>query len=174
MAREAHLLLYRSMIEALRGSANLAVTARLSKDRSVRYQRGTRHWQEIHRLDMPKRGKAWRFSESATRNFKSPALLSQDSRLGLDYYMDASHQPNLTFQGCPKTQARKRSAKSLVPPSRFGCRSSCPKCSGIGATARQRCETQAGRAWCAVLPRRAPFLESPISSVRTLQPMRRL
>jgi len=65
IAREAHLLLYRSMTEALRGSANLAVTAQLPNDRSVCYQRGTGQWQEIHRTVIPECKKAWRFSEPA-------------------------------------------------------------------------------------------------------------
>ena len=63
IAREAHLLLYRSMVEGLRGSANLAITARLSKDRSVCYERGSGQWHEIHRSDIPQCRKAWRFSE---------------------------------------------------------------------------------------------------------------
>ena len=50
IAREAHLLLYRSMVEALKGSANLAVTGRPPKDRSYKYQRGGNPWQEIHKV----------------------------------------------------------------------------------------------------------------------------
>ncbi len=78
IAREAHLVFYRSMIEALRGSANLAVTARLSKDPSVLYQHGTGQWQEIRRSSIPQCSKAWRFSEPATcgppsRSPSSPA-----------------------------------------------------------------------------------------------------
>lgn len=65
IAREAHLLFYRSMIEALRGSANLAVIARLSKDRKVSYQRGIGQWLEIHRSAVSGCKDAWRFSEPA-------------------------------------------------------------------------------------------------------------
>ena len=62
VAREAHLVLYRSMIEALRGTANLAVTGRLSKVASFRYQAGNGPWLEIHRQPAPNCRKAWRFS----------------------------------------------------------------------------------------------------------------
>ncbi len=62
VAREAHLLFYRSMIEVLRGSANLAITARWNKRRRAKYQRGSSPWQEIHCVDAPGCTKAWRFS----------------------------------------------------------------------------------------------------------------
>ena len=39
VAREAHLVVYRAMIETLRGSANLAITGRPSKSRSCKYPR---------------------------------------------------------------------------------------------------------------------------------------
>jgi hypothetical protein len=61
LAREAHLLLYRTMIETLKGSANLAVTGHRSKDDSIKYQIGNKPWQEIHK-PKNKRG-AWRFSD---------------------------------------------------------------------------------------------------------------
>jgi hypothetical protein len=65
IAMEAHLLLYRSMIEALKGTANIAVTGRRSKDRSYKYQRNGKPWQEIHKESIEGCKKAWRFSQPA-------------------------------------------------------------------------------------------------------------
>jgi hypothetical protein len=62
-ARESHLVLYRSMIEALKGSANLAVTGRPSKNRMHQYCRGNEPWKEIHKVPVPGCSQAWRFSE---------------------------------------------------------------------------------------------------------------
>jgi hypothetical protein len=53
------------MIEALKGTANLAVTGYRSKDRSYKYKRDNKPWQEIHKVlikDSKKKG-AWRFSQ---------------------------------------------------------------------------------------------------------------
>jgi hypothetical protein len=62
-ARESHLVLYRSMIEALKGSANLEVTGRPSKSRIHRYQLGNGLWKEIHKVPVPGCDGAWRFSQ---------------------------------------------------------------------------------------------------------------
>ena len=66
MAREAHLLLYRGMIEALKGSANLAIIGRPSKDFSIKYRMGDGEWQEIHKVPITHCTKAWRFSNPVT------------------------------------------------------------------------------------------------------------
>jgi hypothetical protein len=63
VARESHLILYRSMIEALKGSANLPVTGRPSKDRMHRYYLGNEPWKEIHKVPVPGCNQAWRFSQ---------------------------------------------------------------------------------------------------------------
>jgi hypothetical protein len=65
VAREAHLVLYRSMIEALKGTANLTVTGRLPKQPSFRYQMGRDPWREIHKEPVPGCKRAWRFSVPA-------------------------------------------------------------------------------------------------------------
>ena len=69
LSREAHLLLYRTMIEALKGSNNLAVTKPRSKnhntklkDLSVKYLIGDKPWQEIHWVPINDCKNAWRFS----------------------------------------------------------------------------------------------------------------
>jgi hypothetical protein len=62
IAREAHLALYRSMIEALKGTANLTITGRLSKNGIFRYQAGRSPWREIRRQQPPPGKKAWRFT----------------------------------------------------------------------------------------------------------------
>lgn len=61
-ARESHLALLRSMVEALRGTANLAIIGRRKKDRRTQYQTGNDPWQEIHRIPVIGCKKAWRFS----------------------------------------------------------------------------------------------------------------
>jgi len=65
VAREAHLILYRAMIEALKGSANLAITSRPSKQREHEYQIGDEPWKEIHKVPVTGCNVAWRFSEPA-------------------------------------------------------------------------------------------------------------
>ncbi|MGE4519665.1 MAG: hypothetical protein AB7E04_09175 [Desulfobacteraceae bacterium] len=66
IAREAHLILYRSMIEALKGTASLPVTGRPSKLRNHKYKIGDNSWQEIYKVEIDGCEKAWRFSEQET------------------------------------------------------------------------------------------------------------
>lgn len=66
LAREAHLLLYRTMIESLTRSNWQNVTRHRLKNQSVKYQIGNKPWQEIRKP--PKKNKkkkpgAWRFSD---------------------------------------------------------------------------------------------------------------
>lgn len=63
IAREAHLVLYRSMIESLKETANLSITGNPPKHPVFRYQDGDSPWREIHREGVPGCSKAWRFSE---------------------------------------------------------------------------------------------------------------
>lgn len=63
MVREAHLVLYRAMIEALKGSANATVTGRGRKDRRCKYQVGNKPFSEIHRAPVPGCKRAWRYTE---------------------------------------------------------------------------------------------------------------
>lgn len=63
IAREAHQVLYRAMVEALKGSANFAITLRQSKEKSCQYQKGDDPWMEIHKVPPSKKGGMWRFSE---------------------------------------------------------------------------------------------------------------
>jgi hypothetical protein len=62
LAREAHLLLYRTMIESLTGSNWQNVTGHRSK---AKYQIGDKPWQEIHKEKIDGCNKAWRFSDPA-------------------------------------------------------------------------------------------------------------
>ena len=64
VAKEAHQVLYRTMIEALRGSDNAAIVGlrHQPKDHSVRYQTNNQPWQEVHKVAIPKCINAWRFS----------------------------------------------------------------------------------------------------------------
>jgi hypothetical protein len=63
VARESHSVLYRSMIEALKGSANLAITGRPSKDRMRQYRIGDEPFKEIHKVPVAGCKQAWRFSQ---------------------------------------------------------------------------------------------------------------
>lgn len=65
VAREAHLVLLRAMVEALRGTANLAIVGGRDRKRAVIYRSGNQSWQEIHRVAVPGCKKAWRFSAPA-------------------------------------------------------------------------------------------------------------
>src|SRR6266571_1300264 len=62
LARESHLILYRAMIETLRGSDGSSIVGRPTGDRSTKYQIGDAPWQEIHRVSIPGSSNAWRFS----------------------------------------------------------------------------------------------------------------
>lgn len=63
LAREAHLLLYRTMIESLTGSNWQNVTRHRLKNQSVKYQIGDKPWQEIHKVSIDGCNRAWRFSD---------------------------------------------------------------------------------------------------------------
>ena len=69
VARESHLALLRAMVEALRGTANLAIVTprnkRRNKDRTIKFQLGTQPWQQVQRVDVTGCRKAWRFSDAA-------------------------------------------------------------------------------------------------------------
>lgn len=62
IAREAHLVLYRSMIEALRGTDNIAITGKKSKNRMHVYKIGNEPWKKIKKISVDGCDKAWRFS----------------------------------------------------------------------------------------------------------------
>ncbi len=64
IARGAHLVLYRSMVEALKGSANFAVTRRRGDKRAIKfkYEKGDK-LQEITKNLIPGCKDAWRFSK---------------------------------------------------------------------------------------------------------------
>jgi hypothetical protein len=70
IAREAHMTLYRSMIEVLRGTANLAITGKRSKNRKCIYRRDGKPWQEVHKVPVDGCKKAWRFSQP--ESFEEP------------------------------------------------------------------------------------------------------
>lgn len=63
IARESHLILYRSTIESLRGTANITITGKPSKKRSYKYRLGNDPYKEIHKVKIIECEKAWRFSK---------------------------------------------------------------------------------------------------------------
>lgn len=64
IGKEAHLVLYRSMVEALRGTANRSITGS-SKDRKriVKYKIGEQLWKQIEKADYSGCKHAWRYSD---------------------------------------------------------------------------------------------------------------
>lgn len=86
IAREAHQILYRSLVEALKGTANLAVTGKPRRNREHRYQFGDGPIKEIHKESIPECKYAWRFSspvivDSFFRNNASPTSSQSDDFL---------------------------------------------------------------------------------------------
>ena len=62
VAREAHQLLYRSLIESLKGTANLSVMGKPKGNREHRYQFSNEPIKEIHKESISECRYAWRFS----------------------------------------------------------------------------------------------------------------
>jgi len=64
VVKEAHTALYRAMIEALRGTANISITGKsMDPNRVVRSKRGNGPWTEMRKQAIPGCNKAWRFSD---------------------------------------------------------------------------------------------------------------
>ena len=63
IGKESHLVFYRSMVEALRGSANLSITGK-TKDikRLIKYKIGDDPWLQIEKKNIDKCKHAWRYS----------------------------------------------------------------------------------------------------------------
>lgn len=70
IAREAHQVLYRSMIEALKGTANLEVTGWAPKN--IRFQERDGAWLEIHREKVVGCDDAWVYSIPAASTAPEP------------------------------------------------------------------------------------------------------
>lgn len=73
------------MIEALKGTANIAVTGPRSKDRSYEYKRDGKPWQEIHKVQILGCEKAWRFSEPEPCEKPQVDIKSSGDSGGKDY-----------------------------------------------------------------------------------------
>lgn len=63
IAKEAYTVLYKSMIEVLRGTANLEVTGKHPKNRKHTYLLGRGPWKTIQKVKIEGCDVAWRFSE---------------------------------------------------------------------------------------------------------------
>lgn len=63
IAKECHQLLLRIMVEALRGTANLAITERPTKTRKRWYRQGNDPWKAIQKKNIEGCSRAWRYSE---------------------------------------------------------------------------------------------------------------
>ena len=63
LAKECYQLFLRMMVEALRGTANLAITARPTKDMKHLYLQGDDPWKLIQKENIEGCNKAWRYSK---------------------------------------------------------------------------------------------------------------
>ena len=63
VAKECHQLFSRMMVEALRGTANLAITERPTGTRKHWYRKGPDPWKAIQKEKVKGCSKAWRYSE---------------------------------------------------------------------------------------------------------------
>ena len=63
ISKESHQLLLRTMVEALRGTANLSITGRPSKERKRWYHYGEGQWNSIQKIEITGCKKAWRYSD---------------------------------------------------------------------------------------------------------------
>jgi hypothetical protein len=62
LAKECHQILLRMMVEARRGTANLAITGRRTRDRKHWYRQGDDPWKMIQKENIKECDKAWRYS----------------------------------------------------------------------------------------------------------------
>lgn len=86
VAREAHQALYRSLIEALKGTANISVTGKRKGRREYWYRRDDGYIREIHKEPISGCELAWRFSNPAIvgsfpRNDSLPATSNSEDYL---------------------------------------------------------------------------------------------
>jgi hypothetical protein len=63
LAKECYQLFLRTMVEALRGTANLAITGKTTKDRKHWYKQSDDPWKMIQKQSINGCIKAWRYSE---------------------------------------------------------------------------------------------------------------
>jgi hypothetical protein len=84
VGKEAYQALCRAMVEALRGSANRAITSsRRSTNRRVYYHLGDMTWKMIEKCDVPTCRLAWRFSDPVPQ--KPPNDLSGSKEASDDH-----------------------------------------------------------------------------------------
>lgn len=64
IGKESHLVFYRSMVEALRGTANLSITGKAKdKSRLVKYKIDDNPWLQIVKININKCKHAWRYGD---------------------------------------------------------------------------------------------------------------
>lgn len=63
LAKECYQLFLRMMVEALRGTANIAITGKPTKNRRRWYRQGNDPWKVIQKENVEGCSKAWRYSE---------------------------------------------------------------------------------------------------------------
>lgn len=63
LAKECYQLFLRMMVEALRGTANIAITGKPTRNRKRWYRQGNNPWKVIQKENVKGCNKAWRYSE---------------------------------------------------------------------------------------------------------------
>ncbi len=91
VARESPLILYRSMIEVLKGTDNFAVSGRPTKNCIQKYKIGEKSWQEIHKIKIEGCKHAWRFSkpklcDEPTNDFNNVSGDKKTSNFLISFY----------------------------------------------------------------------------------------
>lgn len=87
IAREGYRVLYASMIESLRGTANLDVTGRRSGDRSTKFKFGNDPWLEIHKVEIQGCNQAWRYSKPAPSDPPAKLEIADSEDIRQDDYL---------------------------------------------------------------------------------------
>jgi hypothetical protein len=89
LAKECYQILLRIMVEALRGTANLAITGKRIKDKKHWFSQGDCPWMMIHKVAIKGCGKAWRYSEPVAEIPRKKGVNSDKEILNnflLDFY----------------------------------------------------------------------------------------
>jgi hypothetical protein len=96
IAKESDHALFRSMIETLRGTANLDLIESEDPKRVVKFQHGNNPWMEIHKVSVPGCKVVWRYSKpeicdepSFSKNSKIGDIIDRSSNGSLISFWDA-------------------------------------------------------------------------------------
>jgi hypothetical protein len=91
LAKECYQLFLRMMVEALRGTANIAITGKPTKNRKRWYRQGNDPWKVIQKENVEGCNKAWRYSEpvlETPQHFqeREDSVISQPKNYLISFY----------------------------------------------------------------------------------------